>query len=360
MGILEDMLCELDNLLTRFEQSEENLDKPCCDNLFATLKTKIPSFEDAAPHFGFKETEIEELLKDCSYERQRRLQMLWKWKEKNGSDATYLAIVKVFLKMENKELAECVLGFCHEKEVPSIDSRVNPSKVKKYQNWDSMSNFEREKITNNLHVENQEIRMKYSFLIDNFLISLEKCNIQVSRLKLFLASYGVPQATLLNATTLADVLLIIQTSYSSWFNIELFDRIVEQFGSDDDKGKMRVYEESDLVPYLERSIFEMPSKSFGAGNETADCIPLGLRLPDEVIPTGKDVAIIKHNLSQLLGITSEILQFIRYDDGSTILIFGAPESLLHTAVFQRIIEKYFTPDITKRMYTFSGDLAQVL
>ena len=175
-------------------------------------------------------------------------------------------------------------------------------------------------------------------------------------MKLFLASYGVPQATLLNATTLADVLLIIQTSYSSWFNIELFDRIVEQFGSDGDKRKMRVYEESDLVPYLERSIFEMPSKSFGAGNETADCIPLGLRLPDEVIPTGKDVAIIKHNLSQLLGITSEILQFIRYDEGSTILIFGAPESLLHTAVFQRIIEKYFTPDITKRMYTFSGDL----
>ena len=356
----QDMLCELDSLLTRFKQSKESLNKPCCDNLFETVKTKIPSFEDAAPHFGFKEPAIVEIRKDCSSERQRRLLMLWKWKAKNGSDATYLAIVKVFLSMENKQLTECVLEFCREKEVPSIDSHVNPSKVKKYRNWESMSNFEQEKITNNLHVENEEIRMKYSFLVDNFLISLEKRNIPVDRLKLFLASYGVPQATLLNASTLAEVLLIIQMSYSSWFNIQLFERIVEKFGSNDDKGNMRVYAESDLVPYLQRSIFEIPSKSFDAGNETTDRISLGLYLPDEVIPTGKDVAIIKNKLSQLLGITDEILQFRGYDPGSTILIFRAPAALLNTAVFQSVIEEYFTPDITKRIYTFIGDLAQVL
>ena len=352
------MLCELDSLLTRFKQSKENLDKPCCDNLFETLKTEIPSFEDAAPHFGFKEPEIVELRSDCSYERQRRLQMLWKWKAKNGSDATYLAIVKVFLKMGNKQLAECVLGFCcREKEVPSIDSHVNPSKVKKYQNWENMSNFEREKITNKLHVENDKIRIKYSFLVDNFLTSLQKRKIEVNRLKLFLASYGVPQAILLNATTITEVLLIIQTSYSSWFNIQLFEHIVEQFGSDDDKENMRAYEESHLVPYLQRSIFEMPSKSFGAGNETTDRISLGLRLPDDVIPTGKDVAIIKHKLSQHLGITNEILLFVRYDEGSIILIFEAPEALCHIAVLRNTIEK---TDTTKRIYTITGDLAHVL
>ena len=353
------MLCEqLDHLLTIFKQSKENLDKPCCDNLFETLKTEIPSFEVAAPYFGFKEPEIVELRSDFSYERQRRLQMLWKWKAKNGSDATYLAIVQVFLKMGNKQLAECVLGFCcREKEVPSIDSHVNPSKVKKYQNWESMSNFEREKITNKLHVENQEIRIKYSFLVDNFLTSLQKREIEVNRLKLFLTSYsGVPQVTLLNATTLAEVLLIIQTSYSSWFNIQLFEHIVEQFGSDDDKENMRAYEESYLVPYLQRSIFEMPSKSFG-GNETTDRISLGLRLPNEVIPTGQDVAIIKHKLSQHLGITDEILLFIRYDEGSTILIFEAPEALCHIAVLRNMIEK---TDTTKRIYTITDDLAQVI
>ena len=357
----QDMLCELDSLLTRFNQSKENLDKPCCDNLFETLKIKIPSFEDAAPHFGFKESEMEELLTDFRYERQRRLRMLWKWKVKNGSDATYLAIVKVFLSMENKQLAECVLEFCHEKEVPSIDSHVNPSKVKKYRNWESMSNFEQEKIINNLHVENEEIRMKYSLLVCNFLSSLEKRNIPVNHLKLFLASYGVPQATLLNASTLAEVLLIIQMSSSSWFNIQLLERIVEKFGSDDDKKNMRAYAETDLVPYLQRSIFEIPSKSFGAGNETTDCITLGIRLPDEVIPTGKDVAIIKNKLSQLLGITDEILQFHGYDLGSTILIFGIPAALLNTAVrLQSAIKEYFTLDVTKRGYTFIGDLAQVL
>ena len=356
----QDMLCELESLLTRFNQSKENLDKPCCDNLFETLKIKIPSFEDAAPHFGFKEPQIEEFLTDFRHERQRKLRMLWRWKANNGSDATYLAIVKVFLNMENKQLAECVLEFCHEKEVPSIDSHVNPSKVKKYRNWESMSNFEQEKVINNLHVENEEIRMKYSLLVCNFLSSLEKRNVPVNHLKLFLASYGVPQATLLNASTLAEVLLIIQMSSSSWFNIQLLERIVEKFGSDNDKGNMRAYAESDLLPYLRRSIFEIPSKSFGAGNETTDRISLGLYLPDEVIPTGKDVAIIKNKLSQLLSITDEILQFHGYNPGSTILIFGIPTALLNIAVLQSAIKEYFTLDITKRSYTFIGDLAQVL
>ena len=359
-------MSELDTLLTRFNLSKDNLKKPCCDNLFMALMTEIPSFEDAAPHFGFKQPEIVELRTDGNEERERRLKMLWKWKEKNGSDATYLAIVNIFIEMKNKQLAEVVLTFICEKKIPLIiESHVNPLKVRKYASWNSMSKSEKEKITNTLPVENQKIRNKYSLLVDGILASFEKRKIEVNRLKLsIITSLGVIADVLKykyeKASTLAGVLLILHDSGTSWFNIELLKSIVEKLGSDEDKTNITSYEQKDLVPYLQRSIFEIPSNSFGPGSGTADQISLGLRLPNEVIPTGNHVAVICHNLSQLLGIPDGILVFIRYDEGSTILIFGVPEALMHTALLQSTMEEYCTPDISKRNYAFRGDLTEVL
>ena len=214
-------------------------------------------------------------------------------------------------------------------------------------------------------MENQIIRNKYSLLVEGILASFEKRKIEVDHLKLIIITSLGEIADALkykyeNASTLAGVLLFLHESGTSWFNIELFKSIVEKFGSDDDKRNMKVYEQNDLVPYLERSIFEIPSNSFGPCSGTADQISLGLRLPNDVIPTGNHVAVIRHNLSQLLGISDGILVFIRYDEGSTILIFGVPEALMHIALLQSTIGEYFTPDMSKRTYTFRADLTQIL
>ena len=227
-----------------------------------------------------------------------------------------------------------------------------------------MSELERQTVKNKLYVENHEIQRKYSFLADSILQSLKERNIEVNRLKFFLANYNSTLASKLeNANTLADVLLLVRTNYSyysSWFNIQLFKDIVERFGGNDDQRKMEAYEENYLIPYLQRSIFEIPSNSFSSCDEAGDVIRLGLHLPDDDIPTGQHVAVIRHNLSRLLGIEEGILQFIGYETGSTILIFGIPESLLHKVVVQNIIEKYFTLDTMKNIYDFCGDLPQLL
>ena len=331
------------------------------------LMTEIPSFEDAAPHFGFKQPEIAELRTDGNEERERRLKMLWKWKEKNGSDATYLAIVKIFLEMKNKQLAEVVLTVICEKKIPLIiHSHVNPMKVKKYASWNSMSKSEKEKITGTLFVENQIIRNKYCSLVHGILQSFEKRKIGVDQLKLIIITSLGEIADALkykyeNASTHAGLFFILHiSSHGSWFNNELLKIIVEKLGSDDDKKTMKIYVQNDLVPYLQRSIFEIPSNSFSPCSLTEHQISLGLRVPNDVIPTGNHVAVIRHNLSQLLGISDGIVVFIRYDEGSTILIFGVPEALLHVALLQSIIGEYFTHDISKGTYIFRGDLTEVL
>ena len=100
----------LDILLTRFSLSPSNLEKPCDNNkLFLALMLKITRFDDAAPFFGFMPPDIEAIQCDFKSEKSRRLHMLWQWKRKNGHDATYLALVKVFLDMGDKHLAEFVV-----------------------------------------------------------------------------------------------------------------------------------------------------------------------------------------------------------------------------------------------------------
>ena len=133
-------MSELQSLLTRYKLCEPSLDVQCMDYLFLSLGKEIPSFEVAAPYFGFTPPEIEELRCDYDKERSRKLHMLWSWKRKNGSSATYLAIVKIFLQMEDKQLAEHVLRrFSEEQVISSSDCHPNPARVVKHE---SLSEFE--------------------------------------------------------------------------------------------------------------------------------------------------------------------------------------------------------------------------
>ena len=270
--------------------------------------------------------------------------------------------MEVFLRMNDRNLAEIVLqhvkGMLQHQPQP-IRSYVYPERVNSYVNWEKKSAAEKEQIKNRLYNQNQHIRKKYSFLIQNILDSFEKRNINVQRLKMFLDTYGsMPLSKLESASSLIDVFSVLCRYYSSWFNIRLLKAIVKQFGSDEDRKEMKVYKD-ELLVYLQRSLFEIPSKSFAPGHENVGLIPLFLLLPNDTVPTGEDVKNITRNLSQLLGISDGILQFLGFEDCSILLIFGLPEQLLHINALQRVIEKYFTYDITRKGYTIN-DLALIL
>ena len=117
-------MSELDRLLSRFNLSQESLEKQCSDGLFLSLSEKIISFDCTAPYFDLTEVEIEEIRLDCQGERLRKMKMLWQWKRKKGSDATNLAIVRIFLRIEDKSLAELVL-----KESLSATAHPNPKRL---------------------------------------------------------------------------------------------------------------------------------------------------------------------------------------------------------------------------------------
>ena len=100
---------ELHTLLRKFNIPQSSLEKPCDDDFFLTLSPEILSFVEVAPYFGFRQPEIVEISQDNPTERTRKLSTLCKWKRQKGSDATYLSLVKIFLRMKDKQLAEFVL-----------------------------------------------------------------------------------------------------------------------------------------------------------------------------------------------------------------------------------------------------------
>ena len=263
--------------------------------------------------------------------------------------------------MNDQNLAEIVLqyvkGMFQDQPQP-IGSYIYPERVNSYDNWERKSVAEREQIKNRLYNQNHHIRKKYSFLVQNILNSFVKRNIQIKHIKIFLDSYRIPLSQFKSASDLDDVFSVLSRYYSSWFNIRLLKAIVKQFGSDEDRKKMKVYKD-ELLVYLQRSLFEIPSKSFAPGHENVGLVPLFLLLPNDIVPTGEDVKNITRNLSQLLGISDGILQFLGFEDCSILLIFGVPEQLLHINALQRLIEKYFTYDVTRKGYTIN-DLALVL
>ena len=106
------IMSELNDLVRQYQLSLTDLQTKCDDDHLLTLSQQISSFEDTAPYFDLTQPEINEICVDCRTERSRKLRMLLNWKMKNGSKATYLAIVNIFLRMNNQYLAEFVLRYC--------------------------------------------------------------------------------------------------------------------------------------------------------------------------------------------------------------------------------------------------------
>ena len=105
-------MSELNDLIGQYQLSLTHLQTKCDDDLFLDLSEQISSFEDTAPYFELTQPEINEIIVDCRTERSRKLRMLWNWKTKHGSEATYLAIVNIFLRLKDRYLAEFVLRYC--------------------------------------------------------------------------------------------------------------------------------------------------------------------------------------------------------------------------------------------------------
>ena len=291
---------DLESLLFSYNHSEESLNKPCDNELFVFLTKKMTNFSDSAPFFGLMPPEIDSIRHEHATIVAENFKMLWTWRFKNGSEATYLAIVKIFLQMENRDLAEHVLQYVKPPDGPncSVDDSFDNCDVEPttstqscetritYKNWDDMTEDDKKRTQIALYRKNGRIRQKYDALRTNILESLKKKEVNFNDLKRFVySSHTLPgeiannlPAMLVDVANIAVIFTTLFTRNLSWLNIKLLTAVVNEFGSFNDKRKLTTYKMVDLIPYLRQSIFEIPSMS--SCHAEPGHSPLFLFLPD--------------------------------------------------------------------------------
>ena len=113
-------------LLRRHSLSERDLTIKCGDDLFHELSNKVVHTPHAlAIRLGLERVDVEQIERDYKGDYKRQVtQIFWKWRERNGKNATYLLLIDAFIEEENIEAAELVLDFLKKhRQVPFSKSK---------------------------------------------------------------------------------------------------------------------------------------------------------------------------------------------------------------------------------------------
>ena len=309
---------------------EHELAISCNDAFFLVLHSRITHFDRVAMHLALTESEIEHIRRDKDNEKSRIMAILWEWRRKNGSNASYFGLVTAFLHMNDQETAEFITEYVRENylNITTVQPRKQPLFTPerapgKYGNWRQLNEIEREQIINDLQEEEKEIRKKFLFLFLKILELFETREVNVVKMKIFVQSlfYGSNCVELDAADTLTKVFYFL-IKHCSWFNFELFEEAVQYFGDDAEKRLMSSYIEDTLKPFLERSIFEIPPESFSSCPDESKVELIRFKLPDDLTPSGTDVKRFQSNLAKRIGLKSSVFQFRSYYNGCIELEFA--------------------------------------
>ena len=268
------------------------------------------------------------------------LDMLFKWRERKGPEATYLALLEIFQKTNDEKLIDLITEYaekgrnCESEglKFPKLNTeRIDPSEFEK---------------------KHYEIREKFAYLRYRITISLEKIMDPKH-----LAAY-ISESCCFQFKSTNDITDII-TEASSWFNIKVLQNVINHFGTDEDKEALLEYEK-DLHAYLQQSLFHIPAEYF-SNVDTSDITLCYLKLPDEIVEqmniSGENVLHIEKNLADYLGIEHKNVNLCMYRLGCVELVFSIP-----TALYQSnfILQQGIIPNLSTNEFKLTVDLEDIL
>ena len=89
----------------------------CNDDHILEVAKRLTQWRNAALRFGFDRATVEDLINNDWDEEGTRQQMLLRWKQEKGSEATYGALAEVLLKLRQRSLAERAVTFSKSKQL---------------------------------------------------------------------------------------------------------------------------------------------------------------------------------------------------------------------------------------------------
>lgn len=316
----------------------KDIKRECSDNddFFLGISMKINDLAVVSRHLKVPECNLESTADDDS---DRKINVLWTWKRKFRSNATYLALIRAFLEMGNQIVAESIIEYVkHVLEPPQVrkESHITPAKC--FPNWETMSENEKEKVENDLLEKGHQVRKAFSSLVLKLCNSFADRGVKPIDVQLIVVNYGVPDGSCRSAfdfgknDNMGDVFMVI-SQHSSWFNHQLFSVVVDEIGNQTEKHILQEYLEKCLVPYLKSCVFEIPSRSFSSCGSSSQKTSLFLKVFNKTLLTGSDIKTIQRNLARLLGLNTSILHFCHYEEGCLELFFSVSIAVFRESIY---------------------------
>ena len=363
---------ELSGVLEAVGVSRQSLERVCEDDTFLAAIKVMKPYADVAPCLGVTRQKVAAIKGKRVSEETKSLDMLRYWKNKEGTGATHLALVKGLLKAEDHTTAEAVAAHVRDISKPMAVDGYNVSleeAVDRYPNWDRMTPAEREEAKKQVAKKNFEMQMAYSALLVQLCTSYIQCNAPPSMIKLCLqghltrlihesTSCSTPDPQdwlyqdLSKAKTISDIFDVL-SRHTSWFNFLLLEIVVNGTGIDSEKSLFKAYTNEQLVSYLECSVFEIPSKA-----TNSDSVPLYLKVPDDIQLNGNNVQTIQAKLEELFHVPS--LEFQQASNGCIQLMFSIPKALFECYPVKSSLHHYIEWEETVEGYMITADIVQIL
>ena len=240
---------------------------------------------------------------------EKKNELLWAWKRKNGSAASYKELVKSFLKMEDRFVAESILKYL-SKRMTSLPQTVivhlAPEKAENcYPNWKDLTVSEQEAVRNQLMDDNRDVREAYTIFVAQLIQSFIERKVDPKIIQSIVHSYCSSEKDQHQPMVfdfrrdgcISDVFLEL-SKHCTWFNYDALRVIVKILGNERERECLKKYEDSNLTPYLKRSIFEIPCASPHTESQSTKLV---LKVSGDLVITGGEVKAIQRNLAKLLG-----------------------------------------------------------
>ena len=300
---------------------------------------------------------------------QKKIEVLWAWKRKNGSAATYKDLVKAFLKMEDRFVAESILKYL-SKRMTSLPQatmfHLAPEKAKNcYPNWEDLTESEQEAVRNQLMDDNRDVREAYAVFVAQLIQSFVKREVDPKIIQAIVRSYDTskkdqPETFMFDFRRDDSVSNVFSelSKHCTWFNYDALKVIVKILGDESERKCLIEYEDKHLIPYLKRSIFEIPCAPPHTHSQRTELL---LKVSADVYVTGNEVKAIQRNLAKLLGFHSSVLlHFENYNEGCIELVFSLPTVVLENSSPESKLFTYIEWDKSNQSYKVNVDLVTVL
>ena len=274
------------------------------------------------------------------------LDMLLKWRERKGSEATYLALYEIFQKTNDEKVidliteyaakgCDCFFSEPEDLHFPKVNRRMNISYLEQ--------KFE-------------EIIKKFASLSVRIIVSLRKNETKPKDLATYLSRSLQYEFTSTNDIDINDII----TDISSWFNIKVLKDVVHEFGNKKDEEALLCYEK-ELYAYLQQSVFHIPAESFQSNSDKSDITLCYLKIPEEFEHkhlSGKDLLKMEKHLANVLGIDCKVFNFCMYRLGCIELVFSIPTPLYQSSV---TLEQSMVPSKSRpNEFKLNVDLESIL